>query len=93
MMSHQISVIKRGLGSLSRHGKKQLRNYENMNSLKLTKMPLLKQKWLKKLKNVELHVLERQISTARRQEEEEKAKNRIVLKKLFKCVYFLVNTR
>lgn len=35
-------------------------------------------------------VLEQQISTARRQQEAEKARNRVVLKKLCKCVYFLV---
>lgn len=35
-------------------------------------------------------VLEQQILTARKQEEAEKARNRRVLKKLFKCVYFLV---
>ena len=43
-------------------------------------------------KEAERHgsVLERQISTARRQEEAAKARNRVILKKLFKCVYFLV---
>ena len=35
-------------------------------------------------------VLEQQISTARRQEEAEKARNRLVLKKILKCTYFLV---
>jgi hypothetical protein len=38
-------------------------------------------------------VLEQQISIARIQEEAEKARNKMVLKKLFKCVYFLVKHR
>ena len=39
----------------SKHGRKQPRNYESMNSLELTKMPLSKRKWLRKLIGMEVY--------------------------------------
>ena len=80
--------IKCGLGPISRHGKKQLRNYENMNSLKLIKMPLLNQKWLKKLKGVELY----QSSKSQQLEDKKRKKKQKQdsIEEAVKFVYFLV---